>query len=247
MKRIITLILAAAALTAAAAAPTDTERRLTKMRHDAVEDVYKAFRAYTKAKLKLERRLADAERLGVRVRLTADTLKLDTLVVGADTCAIAPRTDSIEPMPAPVESLPVLTPAKVGSDGKAVPKSDKSDPDAMAAEAQMYYLGDGRPQDYYKAFELYLAAADAGSSEGIFGTAVCYLEGHGTNRNYPAAVKWLTKGADAGDTDCMLLLGQCYEKGRGVTENVRRAVQLYREAASKGNAQAAAYLKRIGY
>ncbi len=270
MKKILILILSLFSLTAAAQT-SSTDKQLAKLRKRAATEVYKAFKEYTLAKQKLDSRIESARRLGMTIRLTADTLRLDTLLVSSDTTEIVKRFEdtTIDPMPAPVFEPPVFTspevktptPAKNVKQSKPVSKPTEEKPvqevseeetkaplpEDLAAEASDYYLGDGRPQDYYKAFSLYQQAADGGSPEGYFGLAVCYLEGHGTDKNYPAAVKWLTKAADNGDTDAMYLLGQCYERGRGVSENIKKAVTLYRQAASKGNINAAEYLKKIGY
>lgn len=110
-----------------------------------------------------------------------------------------------------------------------------------------YYAGDGRPQDYFKAFDAFQHAADLGSIDGYYGLAICYLEGEGTDRNYPAAVKYLTLASDQGDIYAMFLLGQCYERGRGVRENLKRAIELYRRSAARGNQDARDYLRKIGY
>lgn len=244
MRNLIVIILTLCSLSTYAQTETDTDRQLEKLRRKATTQVYKAFKEFTNAKNKLDARINSARRLGLDIKLSADTLVLDTLLVTSNSNEILKNNFDdtfIDPMPEPVAPQPK------GTIDTTEPETMTPDAADVAVEAAEYYLGEGKPQDYYKAFSLYREAAEAGSPEGIFGLAICYLEGHGTDKNYPAAVEWLTQAVENGDTDAMYLLGQCYEKGRGVKENIKRAVSLYREAASKGNDSAKEYLKKIGY
>lgn len=130
---------------------------------------------------------------------------------------------------------------------KAEEEQRKEEARQAAQDGYDYYSGDGRPQDYFRAFDAFQHAADLGSVDGYYGLAICYLEGEGTERNYPAAVRYLTLASDQGDIYAMFLLGQCYERGRGVRENLKRAIELYRQSAARGNQDARDYLRKIGY
>ena len=59
------------------------------------------------------------------------------------------------------------------------------------------------------------------------------------------AVEWWLKAAAKGDAVPQLRLGEAYEAGRGVAKNLVEARRWYGEAATRGNADAAAALKRL--
>jgi TPR repeat protein len=96
-------------------------------------------------------------------------------------------------------------------------------PDACAEKAgtvlsplrcgRAYEEGDGRVQDYAKAFKLYLRLAEGGDPTGQDLLGRLYRDGHGTKQDAAEAAKWFRKAADqlsnAGKAD----LGNLYAQG----------------------------------
>jgi TPR repeat protein len=60
-----------------------------------------------------------------------------------------------------------------------------------------------------------------------------------------AACQWWLKAATQGDAVTQLRLGEAYEAGRGVAKSLDEARRWYGEAALRGNAAAAAAVKRL--
>lgn len=82
-----------------------------------------------------------------------------------------------------------------------------------------YYEGDGVPQNYNKAFELYKSSAEQGNFSGMFHLGIMYLEGNGTNKNEKEAFKWLKKAAEGGVNEARFDLGLMYFNGEGVKQD----------------------------
>ena len=63
----------------------------------------------------------------------------------------------------------------------------------------MYSTGNGVPVDTKQAFQLFLKAAEKGSSTGKATWAWTTLRGKGVKQDYDKAVIWFRKAADRGD------------------------------------------------
>jgi len=94
--------------------------------------------------------------------------------------------------------------------------------------ADTYYLDD---ENYSKAFEYYMKAANAGSPEGQYMVGKMFLDGDGVLQSYSSAITWLKKAAAQDDTEAMYLLGVAYHNIH--LDNI--AVEWYRKAAKSGN------------
>jgi hypothetical protein len=53
-------------------------------------------------------------------------------------------------------------------------------------------------QDYAKAFEYYILAAEKGDPAGLFGLGDCCYEGNGTEKDLDQAAEWYRKALEAG-------------------------------------------------
>ena len=112
-------------------------------------------------------------------------------------------------------------------------------PQELFELALSYYNGtDNIPQDYLKAYDLFLEAAKAGhvGAQSYLGRMLCM--GEGVEKNYDEAVKWLRLAAERGDADAQNRLGIRYEGGQGVEQDYIEAARLFKLSAEQGHSKA---------
>lgn len=112
-------------------------------------------------------------------------------------------------------------------------------PQELFELALSYYNGtDNIPQDYLKAYDLFLEAAEAGhvGAQSYLGRMLSM--GEGVEKNYDKAVKWLKLAAEAGDADAQNRLGVRYEYGQGVNQDYTEAARMFKLSAEQGHAKA---------
>uniref|UniRef100_A0AC34FC12 MYND-type domain-containing protein n=1 Tax=Panagrolaimus sp. ES5 TaxID=591445 RepID=A0AC34FC12_9BILA len=102
-----------------------------------------------------------------------------------------------------------------------------------------YKRGVGVPQDYKKAAEYYLKAANLGFPEGMYCLGMLYHEGNGFKRDYKEAMKWFLKAANTEPSSTMLkngipeaqhALALNYMGGIGVNKDCQKAAEWYEKA-----------------
>jgi TPR repeat protein len=153
----------------------------------------------------------------------------------------------------------------------------KDNLDTLATQAaalnqlgEQYHFGQGVPQDYTKARELYLKAVELGSASAANHLGRLYINGEGVQKNEEEAGKWYQKSVELDpslENKCMngqhsngLLcavvrvamqgsapgeyeLGKLYEYGGlDIEIDLDKAFTLYYRAAKKGYAPAALFL-----
>ncbi len=64
--------------------------------------------------------------------------------------------------------------------------------------ADLYYDGQGVPQDYKKAFELLQKACDGGNAQGCYILGLVYFNGQGVRKKYKKAKEYVGKACDLG-------------------------------------------------
>ena len=107
--------------------------------------------------------------------------------------------------------------------------------EAMAYLGNIYSDGAyGINQDYGKALELFMKAAELGSYEAMRAVGVYYEFGYGTEQDYQKAVEWYEKAIDGGDPFAMNRLGMLYFEGNGVEKDLKKALELCRQASNLG-------------
>jgi TPR repeat protein/energy-coupling factor transporter ATP-binding protein EcfA2 len=99
-------------------------------------------------------------------------------------------------------------------------------------------------QDYAKAYEWYLKAADRGNPGAMNKLGRLYMNGHGIARDYAKAHEWYEKAADKGEKVAMSDLGFLYQDGHGVAQDYTKAREWWEKAADKGEASA---MRSIGW
>ena len=112
-------------------------------------------------------------------------------------------------------------------------------PQELFELALTYYNGtEDIPQDYLKAYDLFLEAAKAGhvGAQSYLGRMLCM--GEGIAQNYDEAIKWLLPASEAGDPDAQNRLGVRYRCGQGVVQDYLEAARLFKLSAEQGNPKA---------
>ena len=90
-------------------------------------------------------------------------------------------------------------------------------PQELFELALSYYNGtDNIPQDYLKAYEQFLVAAEAGHAESQFYLSQCYAYGEGTEKNLEQAVVWCERSANNHYPPAQLCLARIYYTGYAV-------------------------------
>lgn len=123
---------------------------------------------------------------------------------------------------------------------EAAKKSDLDTETPQDIEGQLqlaykHYLGAEIPLNYQKASELFLMAANGGSSEAQFALGVMHQNGQGVPINYINAAKWYTKSAMKDNPNGQYLLGLSYKEGSGVPKDNLEAFKWLDLAADHGH------------
>lgn len=111
----------------------------------------------------------------------------------------------------------------------------------MKEKARKYYWGiGGMPQDYEKAFELYLAVANTGDPEAQFIAGAMYNVGRGVDKNLSKSFPLLRDAAEQGKStvDSEMAIAQAYLLGAGVPRDIDMAIDWYSRAAEHGSSEA---------
>jgi TPR repeat protein len=98
--------------------------------------------------------------------------------------------------------------------------------------ATVYLKGDPIKQDYGKAIQWYMAAADAGDGVACERIAHLYDQGIGVTVDKQASLRWLERGSNLNYAPAVYELAAAYETGKGTTPDLAKARLLYERAAS---------------
>ncbi|MBO4887484.1 MAG: SEL1-like repeat protein [Firmicutes bacterium] len=90
-------------------------------------------------------------------------------------------------------------------------------------------------EDYEKAFEYYLKAAELGDRIGQKYVGYMYREGIGTEKDNDKAFNWTLKSAEQGESVAQTRLALMYEDGRGTPQEFNKAFEWFVKAAKNGN------------
>lgn len=111
----------------------------------------------------------------------------------------------------------------------------------MKEKARKYYWGiGGVTQDYEKAFNLYLAAANTGDPEAQFIAGAMYNVGKGVEKNIQKSFPLLRDAAKQGKStvDSEMAIAQAYLLGAGIPRDIDMAIDWYSRAAENGSSEA---------
>ena len=116
--------------------------------------------------------------------------------------------------------------------------AESGDAIAQCRLGEIFFFGEGQPQDYEKAAYWYQKAALQGIAIAQFNLGLYYFKGVGVSQNYEKAVYWYQKAAEQGDKDAQFNLGLCYHNGNGVPQNYEDACIWFQKAAKQGHVKA---------
>jgi TPR repeat protein len=111
---------------------------------------------------------------------------------------------------------------------------------ALKARARDYYYGSGGEQNYAKALQLYLQAADLGDAEAQYVSGGMLFKGMGAPKDINRAFRLLYQAAVNGQSSAVSeqLVGQGFLLGAGLPKNYAKAIDWYTKAADNGNTEA---------
>jgi len=125
----------------------------------------------------------------------------------------APQTDTPPPPPAAEEQRPG---------------------EADYQQGLKYYNGDGVEQNFGKAAQFFLKAADAGHVGAQYNLGIMNYTGQTGGQDFANAAKWFEKAAAAGHTQAQYNLGFLYYEGKGVEQDLKTAFDWINRAAEQG-------------
>lgn len=103
---------------------------------------------------------------------------------------------------------------------------------AHNALGKSYFLGDGVPQDYAKAYQhLSFAYYEKGNKWGVFYLAKCNFYGLGTPQDYARALQFLNE-VDWANREADYMRGFIHARGLGVPEDIKRGVEYLQKAGN---------------
>jgi uncharacterized protein len=115
------------------------------------------------------------------------------------------------------------------------PLARNGDATAQNGIGNLYWNGQGVPQDDALAMVWYRKAAGQGYAVAQKNVGWLYEHRRGVPQDFAEAVSWYQKAADQGNVDAQTDLGVMYAKGQGVPQDFGRAAVLFSKAADQGN------------
>lgn len=119
--------------------------------------------------------------------------------------------------------------------------AELNDPNDIYELGECYWEGkEGFEQNYEKAVECYMKAADEGHVESIYSLGYCYANALGVEQDQEAADKLLSYAADNGHVNAAAKLGEYLYWGDYLPLDRARGFQYLKHAADNGNAHSMA-------
>jgi hypothetical protein len=106
-------------------------------------------------------------------------------------------------------------------------------PKKIYSAATASYLGKGVRKNYFRAFTLYMQAAEQGYAPAQHMAGVCCEYGRGTEKNLEQAFQYYLKGANRGYAKAQYKVGVFFWFGKGRKRNFKEAFKWYSRAAEK--------------
>lgn len=110
--------------------------------------------------------------------------------------------------------------------------------DELYRNGLKYYNGSGAVQDYLKAIELFLKAADLGNINAYYKLGLCYEYGYGVEIDYEKSYGYFLVAANNGDMYAQNTIGYYLDHGYGVAQNKVEAFGWFMKSAEQGNSVA---------
>ena len=116
---------------------------------------------------------------------------------------------------------------------------------AHYAIAKLYWLGAGVDQDYLKAHDWLLKAAELDHAAAQARLGFMYTDGLAVRQDFDQAFQWYSKAAKGGNVDGLYNLGIFYYYGWGVERDTTMAAQYLAAASALGDAPAEEALQQV--
>nr|VFJ46786.1 MAG: Putative peptidoglycan binding domain-containing protein [Candidatus Kentron sp. DK] len=117
-------------------------------------------------------------------------------------------------------------------------RAEQGDAETQNRLGNMYYHGDGVPEDRERAAYWYRKAANQGYAPGQFNLARLYRAGKGVDQDHALAIHWYRKAAEQGLPIAQFFLGKSYAEGQGVDKDPVVAYRWLDRAAAQGDEDA---------
>lgn len=109
----------------------------------------------------------------------------------------------------------------------------------------LYFYGmGGYSQDYAKALETYLSAAEEGDADAQAQIGRIYMDGLGVEQDAEKAMDWNMRAAEQGNAQGQEQIGKMYYLGIGMTKSTEEASRWFERAKAAGSEWAAAMLEQ---
>tara|TARA_Y100000590_G_scaffold179444_2_gene204559 strand:+ start:5423 stop:6049 length:627 start_codon:yes stop_codon:yes gene_type:complete len=115
------------------------------------------------------------------------------------------------------------------------PLAREGSSNAQLLLGNMFYLGQGTPQNYETALKWYRLAAKQGNAMAQTSLGGMYYQGKGISQDYNAAVEWYRKASRQRHANAQFRLSFCYQAGHGVPENKVLALMWAHLASANGH------------
>jgi len=117
-------------------------------------------------------------------------------------------------------------------------RAEQGDAETQNRLGDMYYHGDGVPENLERAVHWYRKAADQGHAPGQFNLARLYRNGKGVEQSHALAVHWYRKAAEQDLVIAQFFLGKSYAEGQGVDKDPVSAYRWLDRASAQGDEDA---------
>jgi len=109
----------------------------------------------------------------------------------------------------------------------------------------IYYIGDGVPQDRKEAVKWFRLAAEQGYALAQFNLGGMYYNGEEVPQDFKEALSWYSKSAEQGDADSQAMVGVFYADGLGVAKNSIEGYAWWYIAIANESEKAKEWIKEI--
>lgn len=166
-----------------------------------------------------------------------EAMKRMLVAVGLFTVSLAAHADFKSGLAAYQHEDYAAVPAQIlANTAHATPASE-------TATGDMYFLGQGVPQDFVEALKWYQLAAKQGYASAQNKIGLLYEHGLGVQRDNTEAAKWYRLAAQQRDASAANNLGLLYARGQGVPQNY---VEAYKwQELSKTNAMPGSVIYKL--
>lgn len=113
-------------------------------------------------------------------------------------------------------------------------EADNGNAFAQADLGDMYYHGVGIGQNYSKARQYFIKAAEQSHSRAQYNLGVMYENGYGVEQDYEQAIDWWCKASEQGHWGAAYNIGMLYYKGVGVPKDREEAARRFNKVAIQG-------------